>query len=101
LKIFENNRSAQMCSQIQFFNCGRFGSSFPNGAPGFSQVRNQKEKLFFYHAPYVGFHVQVKEIMWDYVEPGAKQHENELEQVCVLGVMVMPARTGEVCEAEV
>ena len=43
------------------------------------------QKTIFYHAPHVGFHVLLKEITWDYVEPEEKPHgKRTWEQACVV-----------------
>jgi hypothetical protein len=57
--------------KFPFSNYRRFGSPLL-AVILFSQVRNyDKKEFFFYHAPHVGFHVVLKEIRWDYVEPEA------------------------------
>jgi hypothetical protein len=47
--------------------------SSSNVASVFTSAQSGRE-IVFLSCTYVVFHVEVKEIRWDYVEPEAKQH---------------------------
>jgi hypothetical protein len=82
----ELRSSARGVLKSPFFNRGRF-ERHVLAMLLFFQVRDQEEKLFFYHAPYVASHVEVREITGTMLSQKQSNMENEFRNrhaLCII-----------------